>query len=94
MTVPFMYYFRIPYDFLKIDFSHFTAQVRLFSVLKWKSKILGIKNVVERGIRKILASVIRLNGWFTRRDSFQNGIIRANTKFQEDINCESKGICL
>ena len=65
MTVPFMYNFLIPYDFLKIDFSNFIAQVRLFSVLKWKRKIFGIKNVVERGIRKILASVIRLNGWFT-----------------------------
>ena len=43
-----------PYGFLKFNFSHFTAQVRLSFVQKRKPKIFEFKNVMERGIRKIL----------------------------------------
>ena len=49
----------MPYDFLKFNFSHFTPHtVRLFFVEKRKPKIFGFKNVMERGIRKILTFVI------------------------------------
>ena len=50
---------QIPYDFLKFNFSQYTPQVRLFFVEKRKPKIFGFKNVMERGIRKILPFVIR-----------------------------------
>ena len=43
--------------FLKFNFSHFTAQVRLFFVQKWIPKTFRFKNV-WRGIRKILTFVI------------------------------------
>ena len=49
---------KFPYDFLKFDFSHFTPQDRHF--FSWKKENLKlseskmIKNVIERGIRKIL----------------------------------------
>ena len=65
MTVPghsnviFEAYLIIPYDFLKFNFSHFTPQVRLFLVEKRKPKVFGFKNVMERGIKKILTFVIR-----------------------------------
>ena len=50
--------YKFPYDFLKFDFSHFTPQDRHF--FSWKKENLKlleskmIKNVIERGIRKIL----------------------------------------
>ena len=46
----------IPYDFLKFNFSHFSAQVKLFFFFcrKRKPKIVGFENVMERGIRKIV----------------------------------------
>ena len=55
MTVSFMYNFRglsdkIPYDFLKFNFSHFTSQVRLFFRSKKEPKLFGFKYVIERGI--------------------------------------------
>ena len=50
---------KLPYDFLKFNFSHFTPQVREFFVQKGKPKIFAFKNVMERGIRKILSFVIR-----------------------------------
>ena len=62
MTIPFTYRFlglSYPYDFLKFNFSHFTPQVGLFFVEKGKPKLFGFKNVMERGIRKILTFVIR-----------------------------------
>ena len=53
MTLPFMYNFRSPYDFLKSNFSHFTPQVRLFFFYRErKPKIFGIENAMQRGIRK------------------------------------------
>ena len=62
MTIPFMYNFRslfnkFPNDFLKFNFAHFTAQVRLFFVQKWIPKTFRFKNV-WRGIGKILTFVI------------------------------------
>ena len=47
--------FRFP----EVQVSHFTFQVRLFFVEKRKPKILGFKNVMERGISKCLTFVIR-----------------------------------
>ena len=44
---------------MKLDFSHFTPQVRLFFVEKRKPRIFGFKNVVKRAIRKIFTSAIR-----------------------------------
>ena len=41
-------------DFLEFDFSHFIPQVRLFCVRKRKPKIFGFKNVIERGIKKLI----------------------------------------
>lgn len=66
MTVAFMHKaylisyeaYLISYDFLKVTFSHFTHQVRLFFVEERKPKIFGLKNM-KRGIRKILIFVIR-----------------------------------
>ena len=46
-----------PSDYRKYSFSHFTLQVRLFFIEERKPKIFGIKNVMERGIRKILSFV-------------------------------------
>ena len=46
------------YDFLKFIFLHFTPQVRLFFIEKRKPEIFGFKNVMERGIRKILTFVM------------------------------------
>ena len=52
---------KFPYDFLKFDFSHFTPQDRYF--FSWKKENLKlseskmIKNVIERGIRKILTFI-------------------------------------
>ena len=57
MTVPFLYNFQN--NFLKFNFSHFTPQVRLFFVEERKAKIFGFKNVMERGISKILTFIIR-----------------------------------
>ena len=58
-----MYYFiyEIRYNFLKFNLaiSHFTRQVRLFFIKKKrKPKIFGFKNMMERGIRKILSFVM------------------------------------
>ena len=69
--VPFMSNFgtlsnKFPYDFLKFDFSHFTPQDRHF--FSWKKETLKlseskvIKNVIERGIRKILTFITSY--WF------------------------------
>ena len=62
MTVPFTYSFRrLSYDslrFSEVSFSHFTSQVRLFSVEKREPKIIGLKNVVMLKIRKCLTFVI------------------------------------
>ena len=44
--------------FLNISFSYFTPEVRLFFVEKRKPKLFGLKNVMEREIRKILTFVI------------------------------------
>ena len=45
----------------KFNFSNFTPKViRLFFVEKRKRKIFGFENVMEKGIRKILAFVILL----------------------------------
>ena len=57
MNIPFMYNFaglskRILYDFLEFNFSLCTPQVWL--LCKRKPKIFVFKNVMERGIRKIL----------------------------------------
>ena len=52
-------FLQIHYDFLKFNFSHFTAQVRLFFVQKRKPKIPVFKNVTEKGIREMLTFVIR-----------------------------------
>ena len=41
-----------------INFSHFTAQVRLFFVQKRKPNILGFRNVKERRMGKIITFVI------------------------------------
>ena len=43
--------------FLKFNVSQFTTQVKLFFVGRKKPKIFGLKNVMKRGIRKILAFV-------------------------------------
>ena len=43
-------------DFRTFNFSHFTAQVRLFFA-KSKPKFFGFKNVMERGIRKFSPSL-------------------------------------
>ena len=51
--------YYIPYDFLKLNFSHFTLRVMLFFVKKKKPKIFGFNNVIEIGIRKILTFVKR-----------------------------------
>ena len=48
----------MPYDFLRFIFLNFTAQVRLFFVGKRKPEFFGFKNVMERGIRKILTFVM------------------------------------
>ena len=58
-----IYYFiyEIRYNFLKFNLaiSHFTRQVRLFFIKKKrKPKIFGFKNMMERGIRKILSFVM------------------------------------
>ena len=59
-----IYYFiyEIRYNFLKFNLaiSHFTRQVRLFFIKKKKRKpkIFGFKNMMERGIRKILSFVM------------------------------------
>ena len=45
------------HDFLKSIFSDFTLQVRLFFVAK--GNVLAFKNVMERGMRKILTFVNR-----------------------------------
>ena len=44
---------------MKSSFSHFTAQVMLFFLEKRNPKIFGFKNVMKKGIRKILPFVIR-----------------------------------
>ena len=41
------------------DFSHFSAQVRLFFLQKRKPKIFGFENKTERRIRKILTLVFK-----------------------------------
>ena len=52
----------IPYDFLKSNFTHFNAKVRLFFVQKRKPKIFGFKNVMERGIKKFsLSQYVKLH---------------------------------
>ena len=57
-----IYYFiyEIRYNFLKFNLaiSHFTRQVRVFFIKKRKPKIFGFKNMMERGIRKILSFVM------------------------------------
>ena len=63
MTVLFMYKFRssankLPKIFRSLTFPHFTRQVWLFFVEKGKPKTFGFKNVMERGIGKILSFVI------------------------------------
>ena len=45
--------------FSEVDFSHFTAQARLFFVQKMSPRIFGFKKVIERGMKKILTFVIR-----------------------------------
>ena len=49
----------MPHDFLKFNFSLFTTQVGIFFMQKRKSKIFGLKNVMETGIRKILTVIRR-----------------------------------
>ena len=44
-------------DFLKFNFSHFTPQVIIFFVEKRQPKILGLKNVMDKGVNKILTFV-------------------------------------
>ena len=47
-----MYVLGAPNDYyLKISFSYFTPEVRLFFVEKRKPKIFGLKNVVERDVK-------------------------------------------
>ena len=46
------------YDFLKFNFSYFTTQVKLFFAQTRIPKTLGFKNVMKRGIKKILTFVI------------------------------------
>ena len=63
-----MYSFRglskiTPYDFLKFNPSYFTPYVKL--ITKWKSQIFGFKNVMERGIRKILTFIKHLHLTFS-----------------------------
>ena len=45
--------------FSEFNFSYFTLQVKLFFIEKKKPKISGFKNIVERGIRKILTFELR-----------------------------------
>ena len=56
MIVPFMsfqtLFNKIPYDFLKFNFSHFTPKARLFIVGKRKPKKFTLKGVMERGLKK------------------------------------------
>ena len=52
-TIFYAYMYKIPYDFLKFNFRHFTVQVRLYFLQKRKLKIFGFENV-EGGVRKIL----------------------------------------
>ena len=64
MTVPFMYNFRsfcnkCPTTFLSLFFSYFTPSVRPFFTEKRKPKVFGFKNVMDRGISKILFYLIR-----------------------------------
>ena len=47
------------YDFLKFNFSYFTTQVKLFFAQTRIPKTLAFKNVMKRGIKKILTLVIR-----------------------------------
>ena len=66
MIVPFIPNFRslsnrLPYEFLELNFFfHFITQIRLFFGEKRKLIIFGLKNVMERGIGKIIPLVIKL----------------------------------
>ena len=42
-----------------MNFAHFTSQVGIFFVDERKTKILGLEDVMERGIIKFLTFVIR-----------------------------------
>ena len=63
MTVLFMYNFRSLSNkfttIFRIVIFHLTPKVNLFFVEKRKPEILGFRNVMDRGIRKILIIVIR-----------------------------------
>ena len=56
MTVPVMYNLRSSSDKV-FEVSFFTIQVRLYFVGRKKPKMFGLKNVMKREIRKILAFV-------------------------------------
>ena len=63
MTFPFVHNFRtlsykIPYDFLKFNFSHFSRQVKLGIFRRKRNpKSFGFENVMERGMRAILTFI-------------------------------------
>ena len=53
MTVPFRYDFlSLLYDFLKFNFSHFTAQVKVYFVEKGNPTVFGFENGKEEWIQK------------------------------------------
>ena len=80
-----------PSDYRKYSFSHFTLQVRLFFIEERKPKIFGIKNVMERGIRKILSFVNLKPLWF-RKDSSCPRMTEEIQILQRRLECISRDL--
>ena len=77
-----IYYF--PIDYLRFNFSHFTFQVRLFSVEKKETlKLWGLKNTMERGIRKNSRVLNTFNGIY----NFGKIILKPFVISETDLSC-------